>query len=129
MEKKNIFKIRLIDYIFKTSFFFFFARWVSTGTPGFRPAGPLPHTSHLNSYGLFRSPAPLLRATILLSLASFICSGSILAKPKVCILTFSNTGHSHRMCTDVSFSTPHLLHEGVCSPHLVQHVPQIDMPV
>ncbi len=55
---------------------------------------PLPYTSHLNSLGIFRSPAPLLRATIPLSLASFICSGSILAKPKVCILTFSNAGHS-----------------------------------
>ncbi len=59
------------------------------------------------------SSAPLSRATIPLSLASFICSGSILAKPNVCILTFSSTGHSHRMCTDVSFSAPHLLHEGV----------------
>ncbi len=63
--------------------------------------------------GLFRSHAPLPRATIPLSLASFICSGSILAKPKVCILTFSNTGHSHRMCADVSFPAPHLLHERV----------------
>ncbi len=25
-------------------------------------------------------------------------------------ITFSNTGHSHRVCTDVSFSTPHLQH-------------------
>ncbi len=62
---------------------------------------------------LFRSPATLRRAMIPLSLASFICSGSILGKPKVCILTFSNTWHSHRMCTDVSFSAPHILHEGV----------------
>ncbi len=30
-------------------FIFFFARWVPTGTPGLRSAGPLPHTSHLNS--------------------------------------------------------------------------------
>ncbi len=72
---------------------------------------------------LFRSPAPFLRATIPLSFASFICSRSILAKPKVCIFTFSNTGHSHRMCTDVSYSAPYLLHEGVfallilCSMH------------
>ncbi len=29
--------------------FFFFARWVPIETPGLRPAGPLPHTSHLNS--------------------------------------------------------------------------------
>ncbi len=79
--------------------------------------------------GLFRSPALLPMAIIPLSLASFIYSGSILVKPKVCILTFSNIGHSHRMCTDVSFSAPHLLHEaGFCSPHLVQHVLQIDMP-
>ncbi len=62
--------------------------------------------------GLFTSPASLPRATIPLSLASLICSGSILAKPKVCILTFS-TGHSYRMCTDVSFSAPHLLPEQV----------------
>ncbi len=38
---------------------------------------------------------------------------SILAKTKVYIFTFSNTGHLHRMCTNVSFSAPHLLHEGV----------------
>ncbi len=63
--------------------------------------------------GLLRSPAPLSRTTIPLSLVSYICSGSILAKPKVSILTFSNTGHSHRICTDVSFSVSHLLHEGV----------------
>ncbi len=81
--------------------------------PGFKPAGPLPYTSHLNSQGVCRSPAPLPRATIPRSLTSFIYSGSILAKPEVCILTFSNTGHSHRICTDVSFSAPHLLHEGV----------------
>ncbi len=56
---------------------------------------------------------PYRRTTIPLSLASFICSGSILAKLNVCILTFSNTRHSHRMCTDVSFSAPHLLHDGV----------------
>ncbi len=31
------------------TFFFFFARWVPTGTPGLSPAGPLPHTFHLNS--------------------------------------------------------------------------------
>ncbi len=61
--------------------------------------------------GLFRSPASLPRATIPLSLTSFICSGSILAKPKVC-LTFYNTGYSRRMCTDVFFSALHL-HEGV----------------
>ncbi len=37
----------------------------------------------------------------------------------VCILIFSNTRHSHRMCTDtdISFSTPHLLHEGVFALH------------
>ncbi len=63
--------------------------------------------------GLFRSPAPLPRAMIPLSFASFICSGSILANPNVCILTFSNTRHLHKMCTDVFFSAPHLLHEGV----------------
>ncbi len=55
---------------------------------------------------------PPYQATIPLSLTSFICSGSILTKPKVCILIFSNTRHSHRMCTDVSFSAPNLLHEG-----------------
>ncbi len=37
----------------------------------------------------FRRPASLPRDTISLSLASFICSGSILVKPKVC---------THRMC-------------------------------
>ncbi len=47
------------------------------------------------------------------SASPFICSGSILTKPKVCIFTFANTGHSHRMGTDVSFSAPHLLQEGV----------------
>ncbi len=59
------------------------------------------------------SPAPLTKAVIPLSLALFICPGSILAKPKVCILTFSNTRRSYRTVTDVSFSVPHLLHEGV----------------
>ncbi len=60
-----------------------------------------------------------------LSLASFICSGSILAKPKVYILTFY-IGHSHKRCTNVSFSAPHLLHEGVfallilCRPQHLQ---------
>ncbi len=29
------------------------------------------------------------------------------------VLIFSNTGHSHRMCTNVFFSAPHFLHEGV----------------
>ncbi len=29
---------------------FVFARWVPTETPGLRPAGPLPHTSHLNIF-------------------------------------------------------------------------------
>ncbi len=43
------------------------------------------------------------RAMTMLSLASFICSGSILAKLEICILTFSNTGHSHRMCTTFPF--------------------------
>ncbi len=52
-------------------------------------------------------------ATIPFNLASFIYFGSILAKPTVCILIFSNTGYSHRLCTDVSFSAPHLPHEGV----------------
>ncbi len=33
--------------------------------------------------------------------------------PRSASLSFSNTGHSHRMCTDVSFSASHLLHEGV----------------
>ncbi len=47
------------------------------------------------------------------SLWPLICCRSILAEPKVCILTFSNTGHSHRMCTFVSFPAPHILHEGV----------------
>ncbi len=36
-----------------------------------------------------------------------------LAKPEVCILIFSNTGYSRRMRTHVSFSAPHILHEGV----------------
>ncbi len=51
--------------------FFFFARWVPIGTPGLRPAGPLPYTSHLNSKGYlgiqppyrgpqFHSASPLL---------------------------------------------------------------------
>ncbi len=45
--------------------------------------------------------------------ASLAFIESIMAKPKVCILNFSNTGQPHRMCTDVSFSAPHLLHKGV----------------
>ncbi len=31
--------------------FFFFARWVTIGTPRLRHTGPLPYISHLNSYG------------------------------------------------------------------------------
>ncbi len=50
--------------------------------------------------GLFRSPATLPRTTIPLSLASFMCSGSIPAKPQF-------------GCTDVFVSAPHLLHESV----------------
>ncbi len=42
-----------------------------------------------------------------------VTTGIRVAASKVCILTFSNSGHSHRMCIDVSFSTRHLLHEGV----------------
>ncbi len=42
-----------------------------------------------------------------------MCSGTILAKPSVCILAFSNTRYWHSLCTDVSFSAPHLLHEGI----------------
>ncbi len=41
------------------------------------------------------------------------CFRSILAKPKVYILVFSNTKHLHRMCNEVSFSAPHLLHKEV----------------
>ncbi len=33
-------------------------------------------------------------------------------KAQVCILIFSSAGRSHKMCTEVSFSAPHL-HEGV----------------
>ncbi len=29
------------------------------------------------------------------------------------VLTFSNARHSHRMCTNISFSAPYLLHKGV----------------
>ncbi len=50
--------------------------------------------------GLFRSPASLQRVTIPLSLASFIYSGSMLAKPKVCILTFSTLG-IHIKCVPI----------------------------
>ncbi len=78
--------------------------------------------------GLFRSPAPLLSHNPAQP-RLFYLFRSILTKPEVCILTFSNTGHSHRMYSDVSFSAPHLLYEGVlCSSHLVQHVLQINMP-
>ncbi len=48
-----------------------------------------------------------------------------MAKLTVCIFVFSNTGHSHRICSGVSFSAPHLLHEGDYSPHLVQNILQI----
>ncbi len=93
---------------------FFFARGRSQLGP--QDSGQLAHCPIpliLIHRGLFRSPVTLPRAKLPLSLASFICSGSILAKPKVCILIFSNTGRSHRMYTDVSFSAPHLLHERV----------------
>ncbi len=119
---------RFLSKFQKCLVFFLFARWVPIGTPGLRPAGPLSYTSHLNSQGLFRSPAPY-RGPRSRSLTSFICSGSIPAKPKICILTFSNTGHSHKMCIDFPFSALHLLHESLCSPLLVQHVLQIHMPI
>ncbi len=79
-------------------------------------SGSLTHciyTSYLNLYGLFSSPALLPWATIPLSLTFFICTGSILAKPKGLYPYLSNTAHSHRMCTNVSFSAPYILHEGV----------------
>ncbi len=88
----------------------FFARWIPIVTPGLRPTGPLLYTSRIHT-ALFRNLVPLPRAMILLSLASFICSGSILTKPKVCILTFSNTEHSHRKCIDVSFSAPRCIYK------------------
>ncbi len=49
--------------------------------------------------GGYSTVQPIPRATILLSLASFIWSGSILVKPMVCILIFSNTRHSHKLCS------------------------------
>ncbi len=51
-------------------------------------------------------------ASIPLSLTSCICSRNILAKLKVCICIFSNTGYSHKICS-ISFSAPHLLYDGV----------------
>ncbi len=50
----------------------------------------------------FRSALPLL----------FVLDPSW-QSPKVCILNFFNNSHSRRMCTDISISAPHLLHEGV----------------
>ncbi len=109
----------------------FFASWILIGTLGLRPTCPLPLYLSFKFIGLFRRTASLLRSTISLSLASFICSRYILANPKVCILTFSNTGHSHRMCTDVSFSAPHLLHKGVLVLLILysMYILQIDIPV
>ncbi len=103
LELEIPFKLLCIIYIF-------FCEVGPNWDPRTQATGILPYTIHRV---LFRSPAPLPRDTIPLSLASLVCSGSILAKPKVCILTFSNTQHSHRMCTDVLFSAPHLLREGV----------------
>ncbi len=34
-------------------------------------------------------------------------------KAEVCVHIFSNVEHSHRICTDLSFSAPHFLYEGV----------------
>ncbi len=54
-----------------------------------------------------------------LSLTSFIWSS-----PSGPLLTLSNPGHSQNMCTDVSFSGPHFLHDGdftlptLCSMYL-----------
>ncbi len=53
-NRANLLKIHVLDKFtvnVEIAIFccFFFARWVPTGTPGLRPAGPLPCTSHLNS--------------------------------------------------------------------------------
>ncbi len=42
-------------------YFFFFARWVPTETPGLRPASPLPNTSHLNSQVTIQESCPLTK--------------------------------------------------------------------
>ncbi len=99
-----------------------FLRGGSNWDPRTQAHWPLPYISLEIHRGLFRSPALLQRVTNRLSLASFIYSGSILVKPKVCILTFSNTGHSHRMSTDVSFSASHLLHEEVFALLVCYHL-------
>ncbi len=109
--KKILRKFLLVST--KLIILYFFVRWVPHWDPRTQSDWPVALSLSFKFVGLFRSPTPLLKAIILLSLASFICSRSILAKPNVCIPTFSNTWHSHRMCTDVSFSAPHLLHEGV----------------
>ncbi len=68
---------------------------------------------------LFNSPTPLPSVTILSSLVSFIWFGSILVKHKVCILTLSNTVHSHRICTNISLPAPHVLHEEASAHHIL----------
>ncbi len=80
----------------------------------------LPLVKIYRSYSTVWGPLP--KAMVLFNLTFYIYSRSILAKYKVCILIFSNTGHSYIMCTDVSFSATHLLHEGVFAFLILYHI-------
>ncbi len=93
--------------------FFFFCKVGPNWDPRTQACWPITPYLSFKFIGVFLGVLPPYRGPWSRSASSLICSGSILAKPKFCILTFSNTGHSHRMCTDVFFSAPHLLHEGV----------------
>ncbi len=95
------FSFLLFSFLF---FFFFFWEMDPRWNPRNHTHWPIALYLSFKFIGCYLGvQPPLPRAMISLSLASFICSGSILVKPKVCILTFSNAGHSRRMCTYVSF--------------------------
>ncbi len=131
-------------FLFLFIFFSFFYKVTSNWDPRTQACWPIPQSFHLNLQGTIKPPRPLTEGhntaqygvfylirihPDMLSMASFIWFGSIQTKSKVCILIFSNTRHSHRMCSDVSFSASHLLHEGFFPfPYPVQHIMQIDMP-
>ncbi len=87
---------------------------------GLQNSVPLPYPSNLNSFGLFRSPSLLPRARTPISLARFICSGSILAKPKVCIGNFRRAP-TQNVYRRFLFCAESPARRSLCSPHFVQH--------
>ncbi len=124
-----------IWYNFKTFVFsprlkliFARARSVLTWTPGFRQTGPLPPYLSFKFIGLFKRTASYQEPQSRLASPLLFVPHPSWLSPMVCILTFSNTGHSHRMCTNISFSAPYPLYKGVFALLILcSMVLQIDM--